>query len=274
VAQERDDRDRGPVNGAGEDTARIREEIELTREHLSGTIGELQERLRPEVLVQQAKDKARGAVEQKVRTMMHTASDTAQRAAEQAKTGAATVAQQVQGHPVPAAAIAAGLTFWMTRDPYGSGNGTAISAALAAGAIGYYLFSQRLVDEQGHFTLTGDELRAKGESAREGVRQLGETAEEYARRAQSAVGEYAEHVGDYAGQVGEQVRRASDTARVRMEETTAVLRERQRDVAHTMERWVQANPLAVGAAALALGVVAGLAVPSTETERHAAASIM
>lgn len=270
MAQEGNGRHPRPVTGAGDDTARIREQIEHTREHMSGTIGELQERLRPEHLIQQAGDAARDAVEQKVRVMMDTASNTAQRAVEQARSSAETLTHQIQSHPVTAAMAVAGLAWWMARerDPYG-GNGaaSAVPTALAAGALGYYLLSRRVLDSDGRLAIDGEDLRAAGDTVREGARQLGETAEDLGRRAQATAGEYAE-------QIGEKVRHAGQTARARVEETTATLRHRRQELSHTVDRWLDENPLAIGAAAVAFGVIAGLSLPTTDAERRAASSVM
>ena len=92
-----------PVSHAADEAARIREQIEHTRANLSGTIEELQDRLRPEHLVSQAGDAMRDAVEQKVKTMVNTASNTATRVAEQARSSAESLTYQVQSHPLPAA---------------------------------------------------------------------------------------------------------------------------------------------------------------------------
>jgi ElaB/YqjD/DUF883 family membrane-anchored ribosome-binding protein len=302
VAQERDRKHPDAVNGAGESTARIRAEIENTREHMSGTIEGLQKRLRPEVLVQQAKDAAKDAVGRKVETMKNTASEKAHRAAEQARAGAGTLAHQVQSHPIPAAVVAAGLAWWMARDrdDYGVGNGSRnaalVPAALAAGALGYYLLRERLFDEDGRLAVDREDLRAAGESVRETARHIGESAEDYARRIQTTAEEYGrkaqvaaedygrrageygrkaqETAGEYAEQVSHQVRRVGDTARAQVEEMANRMRERKEQVVHTIDDWMDANPLAIGVVAMALGFVAGLAAPSTETERKLASSVM
>ena len=308
-----------PVSETPDDeAARIREQIEHTRANLTGTIEELQDRLRPENLVNQAGDAVRATVEQKVRNMANTATVTARRVADQARTSAASVTDQMQGRPISTALALGGLTWWLmrgSRDEYSEyGNGSAmrgVMPAVAIGAVGYYLLSQHMLDQgyssrrrmydeypegpgglgsgeygeygefdpaEGSAGLAGrvrqvgatasDRVRELGQTAGERVRQLGETADQYRQRAGAAVGEYARDAGDYASQVGAQARRYAGAARARVGETTNMVLERSEDFAEDFDRWMHENPLTVGVAALALGAIAGLSIPSTDTEHR------
>lgn len=291
-----------PVSETPDEAARIREQIEHTRAHLSGTIEELQERLRPEHLVTQAGDAVRATVEQKVKTMVNTASETASRMAGQARDSAETVTAQLQNHPVPTALALGGLAWWMmrrdrpARTDASRSNATSVLPAIAVGAFGYYLLSQRMLDlaplgsrgmapdaygdalpdeyrpvagEYREYGAPGGaraaELGARprdlGETAGEQVRRLGETADQYRQRVQAAVGEYA-------GQVGDQARHLSETARDHLEETTTMLLERSEELGENFDRWMQENPLTVGVAAFALGAIAGLSFPVSSAEHR------
>jgi ElaB/YqjD/DUF883 family membrane-anchored ribosome-binding protein len=314
-----------PLSDTPDDAARIREQIEHTRANLSGTIEELQDRLRPEHLVSQAGDAMRAKVEQKVKTMANTATDAARRAADQAsdtarrvadqagdtarrvtdqaRISAASATEQLQNRPIPTALALGGLTWWLMHsrhddDYYDNGSAMrGVMPALAVGAIGYYLLSQRMLDrgysgrrttlgygdeepgfgsseygepsEYGEFgapggttdSSIGEQVRRAGETAGERVRQAGETADEYRRRMQAAV-------GTYATQVGEQARHYTGVARARVQETTTMLLDRSEDFAENFDRWMQENPLTVGVAAFALGAIAGLSIPGTETEHR------
>jgi ElaB/YqjD/DUF883 family membrane-anchored ribosome-binding protein len=260
------------VSDTPDETTRIREEIEQTRANLSGTIEELQDRLRPENLVSQAGDAMRGAVEQKVKTMVNTASNTASRVAEQARSSAESLSSQMQGHPLPSALVLGGLAWWMMRGRrpshrYDDNAMSGVLPAVAVGALGYYLLSHRMLDqgvlgaeEYGEYEFRGD-ATSSAASLGERVRHLGETADEYRQRAQAAV-------GAYAGQAAEQARHVRDVTRTRMEETTTMLLERSEELGETFDRWMQDNPLTVGVAAFALGAIAGLSIPATETEHR------
>jgi ElaB/YqjD/DUF883 family membrane-anchored ribosome-binding protein len=279
-----------PLNGTPDEPTRIRAQIEHTRADLSGTIEELQDRLRPEHIVNQAGDAVRGAVEQKVKTMMNTASSTASRVAEQARSSAESLTHQMQSHPLPTALAIGGLAFWMMRRRRASSfeidnrHASDVMPALAAGALGYYLLSQRAWDqgsfsprrfadqdyaavpdglgaeEYGEYEQRG-EFSGGASSIGERVRHLGETADQYRQRAQAAV-------GAYAGQAAEQARQLRQNARTRMEETTTRLMERSEELGENFDRWMHENPLAVGVAAFALGAIAGLSLPVTEAEHR------
>jgi len=279
-----------PLSDPPDETARIREQIEHTRADLSGTIEELQDRLRPEHLVSQAGDAMRDAVEQKVRTMVNTASNTASRVADQARSSAESLSHQMQSHPLPTALAIGGLAWWMTRRrssyDYDDGSASRVLPALAVGALGYYLISQRTLqrqrastnerffdesdapvpgglgaEEYGEYEQLRADLEPGAASIGERVRHLGETAEQYRQRAQAAV-------GAYAGQAAEQARHLRHAARTRVEETTTRLMERSEELGDNLDRWMHENPLAVGAAAFALGAIAGLSLPATETEHR------
>ena len=249
-----------PVSETPEEAARIREQIEQTRANLSGTIEELQDRLQPENLVSQAGSAMRGAVEHKVKTIVNTASVTASRVAEQARSSAESLSSQ----PLPTALALGGLAWWMMRgrrSSYRGGNGAmpSVAPAVVIGALSYYLLSHRGVQRVGpeEYGEAGSGTASLGER----VRRVAEAADEYRQRAQAVV-------GSYAGQTAEQARHVGDITRVRMEESTIMLQERWQEVGETIDRWLHENPLTVGVAAFALGAIAGLSVPTTEAEHR------
>ena len=65
MAQERNE-----ITQGSNETAEIKSEIERTRVEMSETLGEIQERLRPDHLIQQAKDTVTEATTGKVRNIM------------------------------------------------------------------------------------------------------------------------------------------------------------------------------------------------------------
>lgn len=80
------------AQGKAETTAEIKSEIERTRIEMSETLGEIQERLRPDHLIQQARDTVTEAATGKVRTIMHSAGETATRVADQTRYAGRSVA--------------------------------------------------------------------------------------------------------------------------------------------------------------------------------------
>jgi len=95
----------------------IREQIERTREDMSQTINELQERLSPQHLAQQAKDSVREATVGRVQQLVGSAGDTATQVARRAQEAAGPVVEQVRERPmpVPLAGAGVGLVWWLMR---------------------------------------------------------------------------------------------------------------------------------------------------------------
>jgi ElaB/YqjD/DUF883 family membrane-anchored ribosome-binding protein len=101
-----------------DDTHEIREQIERTREDMGRTIDELQERLSPQNVVQQAKDSVHDATVGRVKEMVSTAGETARDAAadvaERAQDTASMIADEVRSHPVTTALIGAGIVWLLS----------------------------------------------------------------------------------------------------------------------------------------------------------------
>jgi ElaB/YqjD/DUF883 family membrane-anchored ribosome-binding protein len=240
VAQERN-----PVNGSSE-TAEIKHEIERTRSEMSETLGEIQDRLRPDHLLQQARDGVTQAAAGKVRNIMSSASETASTVATRARGAGNYISDYALGHPLHVAVAVGAMTWWMLRgrgpstDFYGATD-TAWDDAEAMS----YGEDRTLRDKVGEYT----------SSARDTVSGIASTARD-------TVGEYAssarETVGEYAVSARESARLAAMRARGYASSATA-----------TADQWVRENPMAAGAIALAIGTAIGLAAPRTELENSA-----
>ena len=100
-----------------DDPAVLREQIERTREDMSQTINELQERLSPQHLAQQARDTVREATVGRVQQLVGSASDTASQVARRAQEAAGPMVEQVRERPMPIAlaGVGAGLAWWLMR---------------------------------------------------------------------------------------------------------------------------------------------------------------
>lgn len=107
----------GEVTADADDPEVIREQIERTREDMSATLNELQERLSPQHLAQQAKASVRDATVGRVQQFMGTAGDRAGDVAGRAQDVAGRAAEQVREHPIPVAlaGAGAGLVWWLMR---------------------------------------------------------------------------------------------------------------------------------------------------------------
>lgn len=109
-----------PVQKAAEsdETQEIRDQIERTREGMGRTIDELQERLSPQNVVQQAKDSVHDATVGRMKDMVSTAGETARDAAsdvaERVQDTASMIADEARSHPVTTALIGAGIVWLLS----------------------------------------------------------------------------------------------------------------------------------------------------------------
>lgn len=213
------------------ETEHIKTEIERTRVEMSETLGEIQDRLRPDHLLQQARDGVTHAATGKVKTMMNSAGETVSAAASRARNAGSYVADYATAHPLPVALAVGAATWWMLR-------GRARSPE-------WFGASDTEWDDAGVSSYPHETLRDRvGEYAS----SARETVGEYAATARQSVGEYAESARQSARQASARVRSAASSA------TT------------TVDSWVHTNPMAAGAIALAIGAAIGLSAPRTEWE--------
>jgi ElaB/YqjD/DUF883 family membrane-anchored ribosome-binding protein len=228
---------RNAINQGSNDTAEIKNEIERTRIEMSETLGEIQERLRPDHLMQQAKDTVAEAATGKVRNIMHSAGETATMVADQTKYASRSLADYVRMHPVQMAVIAGGVTWWLLRDRNRSYEWEGASEGWQDGP-GY---------SEGYSVSEDRPLTAK--------------VGEYASSARETVGEYAESARMTARQASERVRNVAGTASLQA-------RQGWRRASSSVDGWVHEYPLAAGAIAVAVGAAIGLSAPSTEFENR------
>ena len=242
------------MNASHSETDDIQREIERTRVEMSETIGEIQDRLRPDHLLQQAKDGMKEAATGKVKNIMNSAGEKAYVATQRARGAGNHLAWYAREHPIRIAITVGVVAWWMLR-----GRSTPT----------YYGASDTSWD-QDEYGSTEPGLRDKVGAIASTAR---ETVGEYASTAKQAVGEYAssarETVGEYASTARETVNEYAASAA----STAKVASERVRSAASTAtvatNDWVQDNPLAAGALAVAVGAAIGLACPATDYEDRA-----
>lgn len=235
------------------DTSAIKSEIERTRIEMSETLGEIQERLRPDHLIQQAKDTVTEAATGKVRNIMHSAGERATMVADQTKYAGRTVADYVRTHPLQVALLAGGVAWWLLRRRDRSDEWEGASEGWqGAGAYAY------------------GEPHSLRETVGEYASTARETVGEYAASARETVGEYAASARETVGGAAEAARvnalRASERARSAAQATAVRAQESWQTASTSVGDWVHEYPLAAGAIAVAVGAAIGLSIPSTEIE--------
>ena len=227
-----------------DDTGAIRADIRETRERMSDTLEEIGERLNPSHITEQVKQNVRDATIGRVENMARTAAD---RVSETGQTVTDTIRQNpitntIRQNPIPAAMVGIGLGWLIasgrrqgshtgeryTRTQYGYGGGSPYESGGYAGGTG---------GEPGTMERVRERAGEVGQSVKE-------TAGGLANRAQETVGQVTTRAQDVAGTVAE----------------------RSRYQARRLEDRFYENPLAIGAVTVALGLAAGLAVPTTRRE--------
>lgn len=276
--QERDDGTRRTaMTPATDETARLRADIEDTRAQMSGTIGELSDRLRPEHLAERATTAVKQAVSNRVRGVAESASDVAKDAASKARAGVERVAEQARLYPVPAS-MAVGSAGWYLmrrrrRARYDADRSAGLLTGIAAGALAYYAATQ-LLDRDDDWSVDGDRDGAGSESrVARGVRRIQSSMSGWRDSATEKAQEYgekaSEKVQEYSGRMGATMRQVGQSARTHAAGAKEIMREQRDEWRELMDRWMTENPLALGAAAFAIGTVAGLSLPQTRAENRA-----
>jgi gas vesicle protein len=211
-------------------------DIRITQERLGDTVEEIGERFNPSRLKEELKHDIRDATIGRVENM-------AQQTAEIVSDAQRTIMQSIRENPIPVAMVGIGLG-WLIL------NGRGGQKQMRSGSR-YDEQQQRswgtMYEDQQHGGYnqqqpgTLDRARAK---ASEVVGSVKHRTSELAEQTQRTAGRVAESAQDVAGLVAEETRMQS----------------------RRVERAYQENPLVIGAAALALGLAAGLAIPPTEKE--------
>ena len=224
------------------DADAIRNEIERTRIEMSETLGEIQDRLRPDHLLQQARDNVTEAAAGKVRTMMNSAGETAGVVAARARDTGDYLSRYVQDHPIRIAVTVGALTWWMLRGRDQIDYDGAYDTSWEDEDVVYGSNRRSLRDRVGEYASGAkDTVGEYAASARE-------TVGSYATSAREAVGDYAESARSSAARAGSRARRAASSAY------------------GSTGDWITDNPMAAGAIALAIGAAIGMSVPRTEAE--------
>ncbi|MFL5593113.1 MAG: DUF3618 domain-containing protein [Gemmatimonadaceae bacterium] len=224
-------------------TAATRAEIAATRERMGDTLEELSARLSPGRLKQQAKDTVRDATIGRVQTM-------AQGTVDKATSAGRKVADVVRENPIPAALIAAGISWlaWSARRGGSSASSTSYYEKYENEESSYknedssasYQNRQASSSIQGADGDAGFDVTESGGPAgkvRDKASEAVETTQEAAQRAKAAAADLKENV--------------ARTARAQSDK-----------IAGTFEQ----NPLPIGVVAAALGLAAGFVLPSTRKE--------
>lgn len=246
--------------GDVDDIAVTREQIEQTRAEMSETIDAIQQRLDPQLLVDQAKDAARDAALDKVQDLK---SNVRQATVGKVEDAVSSVSEKVQGM--------VGVATDRTGDAADTGartmNGSKqagrslldtvkqhpVPAAMAGIGLGWLFVSARQDNKsqqdiyyQPAYTHQAYDQGADQNQRRDGTALPGQLAGQASDRVAQAANSTSRNVSQIGTKASSTARRSADS----------------------LGDLVQRNPLAVGAVTMGLGMLAGLAVPETEQENQ------
>lgn len=236
----------------------IRTQIEQTRANMSQTIEQIQGKLSPDHIRQQTKEAIREATIGKVEEM----TDKAEREVRNWRTK---VTRAVKENPVPAALIGIGVGWLIVSDS------SKDEEYYSYPTDEYYYYPaserygrQRTTDRAAEVTQEGGNwTREKSEEVKE---RAGAAVDKVQDRAAAA----SESVQESASEMSQQVERQARELRQQVEDTSHEVQTRvQQGVRRTKRSFwetMNENPLAVGAASMALGALVGVALPGTKQE--------
>jgi hypothetical protein len=226
-------------DGDGSRPESARRDIEATRARMGDTLEELGTRLNPERLKQQAKDKIRGATIGKVQTMAQTTVD-------KASSAGRSVTDVVRENPIPAALIAAGIS-WMAWNSKRGKSSVSETSSVAS----------NWDDSDGSYRSTGQRYRSSEYGQSSGVSQSSYGDDRISENVREKASGVVDNVGTLAQRTTEKTKSAA-----------GAVAETAKAQSDKVANAIQSSPLPLGLIAAALGVAAGLALPTTQKERE------
>lgn len=222
----------------------LRAEINRTRAELDETFEALERKLTPRELLGEGWSLFKGGSSASANRLVRVARD----------------------YPMPSAVIGIGLG-WLLLES--SRSGRARRQRYAYDTYGTYGSSGYGYDEsegRGVASRLGDRLSGVREAASGAAHRVGDTASGAAHRVGDAASGAAHRVSEAASTAGERVGEVAGTVRTKASELGGRARYGARQARQGFWELMEERPLAVGVATLALGLVAGLAMPSTRRE--------
>ena len=237
--------DRSDTGPEGTDTAAIHAEIRETRERMGHTLDDLSERLNPDHLKDQVKENIKENIRE---ATIGRAEDMARHAADRVTETRHNLMDTIRDNPLPAAMVGIGLG-WLIWNGRKEDHHPDINIAYRGYRSPY---EGNLYDRPGAAERAGHRV---SNAAGEVKHRAGELTDQ----AEGAVTELADRTREAASDVADRARSAAEHLAQEPRYRTHRLEDRFQGALHE-------SPLAVGAAAIALGMAAGLSAPSTRKE--------
>ena len=243
----------GTLDDTSSETERIKAEIEDTRAELGQTINEIQERLSPEHLMGQVKETVREAtigkvervmdkVGEKISNMAEPAMDAMGRAGETLKETGYSLTNTVRRNPIPCALIGLGVGMLVVNRIRNADGRTSRMRAYGSD------YESGMTEPM--YAGMGEHYSTRAEEYAGASRHYGSSKRGMFRQVKDSAGNIAQDAGEKVSELGHQ---ASEGARW---------------AGRSLQHLIHQNPLAVGAAAVAVGAAVGLSLPATRVEQE------
>lgn len=256
----------------------IRARIEQTRANMSQTVTELQAKLSPDRLTQEATEKIKDATLRKVETMTNMATN-------KANNWRAQAVETVRQNPIPAAMIGIGLGWLLFGSNRSSANQAYAYPQRYYGPSPNYAPSERFLDKaQAAISENVSTLQDKaGEMAQDVQGKMGEMAGNLQAKTQQVTQNVQEKVGQVAGNIQNTASEVAGNIQTRAGEISSNVQgmvgeqadylayqaQHQADLARRgFQDTLEENPLAIGAVAIVAGAAIGLMLPITQKENE------
>lgn len=252
----------------------IRVRIKQTRAHMSGVVDEIQTKLSPQRLSQEAKEMVKDATLRKVEDM-------ANATMRKADTWRSQVMETVKQNPIPAALIGIGLG-WLLIEGSRSSSQYSYGSNDSEPYYGSSSSRVRYYPQEKSFTSKAQE------SFSENIGHVQQRAGEMTQNVQNKVGEVADNIQNKTGEVIDNLQTTASDLNNRAGEMASTLQAKAGDLQNrvseqtdylnqqaqygmdrakqSFQNTLETNPLAVGAVAIAAGAAIGLMLPITQKE--------
>jgi len=247
--------------GSGRNSKEIRSEIDRTRSDMDETFAALDAKFTPKEIGLELWNLFKGG----------------------SSTGVSKLWQVAREHPMPAAVVGLGLGWLLVessskseKDAYdgryrgeyrGVGSGAYGSSYRQGYAgTGYSGTGYESDEDSGLLSAAGDKVKDLAGSAKDAFSSAGDKVSDAAGWTKEHASDLGHQVADKASQVADKASNLGHQAKDRASELGHQATRQAHRAKLGFWQTMEENPLMVGAAVLALGVIAGLAVPSTDKE--------
>jgi hypothetical protein len=278
-----------------QDPVQIQEDIEQTRAEMSQTIDAIQDRLSPDALKQQAKDKVKEATIGKVQDTVSNATQTVSDAVSSvtdAVTGrhpsrdtgdymrykGSGLVGTIKENPIPVALIGVGVGWLLKRASNRNVGSQPYYYRPERGTIGWgeprsplftegYRQHERYTPPMQYGQYQQTQYSSYDTSRRQGDTEgFAASVQDAAGTVQERAGQMTQQVGQMAGQVGEQVGQVAGQVGEQVGQLPGMARTQADEVRYWYRRQINESPMMLGVAAIGVGALAGLLLPETERE--------